>query len=76
VAHPNKHIREAIEEAEDQGWRFVKAGPRAHIYGTLFCPTAGGCIKFVHSTPRNPEAHAKDIRRAVKRCPHQSEESE
>ena len=32
--HPNKHIREAV----DHGWRLRKAGPRAHIWGLLFCP--------------------------------------
>jgi hypothetical protein len=38
MAHPNKHIRQAIRYAEDHGWTFVKAGPRAHRYGTLYCP--------------------------------------
>jgi hypothetical protein len=68
--HPNKHIREAIEYAENHGWRFVKSAPRAHSFGKLYCPQPGGCIEFVRSTPRNPEAHARDLRRAVDRCPH------
>ena len=38
LAHPNKHIREAIQYAEHCGWTFVKAGPRSHLYGRLFCP--------------------------------------
>ncbi len=36
--HSNKHIRDAIRYAENKGWRVAKAGPRAHIWGTLWCP--------------------------------------
>src|SRR5260221_6947159 len=44
--HPNKHIREAIKYALKKSWRLLKAGPRAHVWGQLFCPLArrGGCI--------------------------------
>ena len=35
--HPNKHIREAIEYAEGNGWTFTKASGRAHIFRTLWC---------------------------------------
>ena len=70
MAHPNKHIRQAIDYAEGNGWRFEKAGGQAHIYGTLYCGQAHrDCIVFVHSTPRNPEHHARRIRRKVERCP-------
>ena len=71
-AHPNKHIREAIEYAEQRGWTFQKAGARAHSFGALFCRlrTRDGCIVQVFSTPRNPENHAKWIRRQVDRCQH------
>jgi hypothetical protein len=71
--HPNKHIREAIKYAEDNGWRFVKASARAHIYGELLCGQSSreGCRVSIYSTPRVPEDHAKDIRRAVGRCPHE-----
>ncbi len=70
--HPNKHIREAIRYAEQNGWTFVKAGPRAHIYGVLYCPRRArdGHRFNVHSTPRKPEAHARDIRRQVDICDH------
>ena len=70
--HSNKHIREAIRYAESKGWTVAKAGPRAHIWGTLWCPQASreGCRIRVMSTPRNPEKHARDIRRDVDRCPH------
>lgn len=70
--HPNKHIRVAIEYAEGRGWTMVKAGPRAHIYGTLYCPlrTRDGHHFHVYSTPRHPEIHARRIRRAVDYCDH------
>ncbi len=70
--HPNKHICEAIRYAEHSGWIVEKASSRAHIWGTLYCPHRHreGCRIRVMSTPRNPEAHARDIRRNVERCPH------
>ncbi|MBC8876853.1 MAG: hypothetical protein H8E44_46085 [Planctomycetes bacterium] len=73
--HPNKHIRQAIEYAEQNGWTFVKAGPRSHLFGRLYCPRRDpdGHIFGVQSTPRVPENHARDIRRAVDRCEHPTE---
>jgi len=72
MAHPNRHIREAIRYAEEHDWTFVKAGPRAHIFGTLYCPRRDrdGHIQRVYSTPQNPEAHADGIRRSVDACDH------
>ncbi|MDA1049533.1 MAG: hypothetical protein O3C40_03515 [Planctomycetota bacterium] len=72
MPHPNKHIREAIEYAEQHGWTFVKASARAHIYGTLYCPlrTRDGHRQPVYSTPRSPENHARRIREAVNNCDH------
>lgn len=74
--HPDKHIRAAIDYAIENGWVLKKSGPRAHVWGTLFCPehSREGCIRAVYCTPRVPEAHARDIRRAVNRCPHNAEE--
>ena len=70
--HPNKHIREAIKYAEQQGWRATTSGGQAHIWGTLWCPleTREGCRFRVYSTPASPENHARDIHRAVDRCEH------
>ena len=70
--YPNRYIREAIAYALDNGWTLRKSGPRAHTWGLLYCPQADrtGCARAVYSTPRRPEDHAKDIRRAVGRCPH------
>ena len=70
--HPDKDIREAIRHAERNGWTVTKASGRAHIWGTLWCPLQAreSCRIRVMSTPRNPESHARDIRRDVDRCPH------
>lgn len=71
--HSNKHIQAAIEYALAAGWRFEKAGPRAHIFGRILCSFVGreGCSYNIHGTPRVPEVHAQRIRRAVDQCPHQ-----
>jgi len=65
--HPKKEIQSAIEFALARGWRFEKAGPRAHIYGTLYCirEDREGCRVGVYSTPRSPDMHAKQIANAL-----------
>jgi hypothetical protein len=72
VDHSDKHIREAVRYAEGRGWRVVKSGGSAHVWGQLFCPeaTREGCIIRVFSTPRNRQNHARKIRREVDKCPH------
>lgn len=69
--HPNKEIEEAVVYAESKGWRYRKQGH----WGRMYCAHADrdGCQTGVNSTPRNNEAHAKQIRRAVDRCPHTNE---
>lgn len=74
MSHPNKHIREAIEYAEDKGWRFVKANARAHSYGKLLCQFGHvDCQVWVYSTPRDPQGHARRLRRKVETCPGSTE---
>jgi len=70
--HKNKHIQAAIDYALEHGWRLKLAGPRAHIWGTLYCPLQdrAGCLARIFSTPRVPETHAADIRRTVDQCAH------
>lgn len=70
--HPSKEIDAAIDYAVGRGWRLIKAGPRAHIWGTLYCHQSDrqGCRFRVYCTPRNPQNHSKDIRRHVNACPH------
>ena len=68
--HTDKHIRLAIQAALNRGSRLRPGG--GHAFCVLYCPAneRGGCLKSVWSTPRNPEAHARDILRSVTRCPH------
>lgn len=75
--HPNKHIERAILYAESLGW-WVEMSKRGHAWGHLLCPrsTREGCIIGIWSTPRNPENHARHIRRRVDTCPHRDEEEE
>lgn len=68
--HPNKEIEQAVCHAESKGWTFRTAS--GHAWGVLRCPrndTVCRCGTFcstsVYSTPRNPESHARGIRRAV-----------
>ncbi len=68
--HPNKHIEAAVRYAEASGWRVERS--KGHAWGHLLCPcaTREGCIVSVWSTPRNPESHARNIRRNIDQCPH------
>jgi hypothetical protein len=70
--HPDKDIKAAVSFAESQGWRYIAPGNSAHAWGRLFCPGGrrGDCKLSVYSTPRNPHAHARSIRRRVSVCPH------
>lgn len=74
--HPNKDIEEAVKYAESMGWRFKAAGDSAHAWGRLLCVLEAreGCSMSIWSTPRNPFAHAEQIIRSVKRCPHKKED--
>lgn len=68
--HPKKEIEDALRYAENEGWRVEKRGARAHAWGLLFCPggTRESCRMSIHSTPRSPSTHAKQIRRKVNAC--------
>lgn len=71
--HPNPAIEAVLRYAESLGWRVEKArGGHSHRWGTIFCPHAaqGGCQLPVRSTPRNPEGHARRLRRLIDSCPH------
>jgi hypothetical protein len=45
-------------------------------WGRLFCPQAGrdGCQVGVNGAPKNPEDHARQVMRAIARCPHGEQE--
>jgi hypothetical protein len=68
--HPNKHVEKAVQYAEAVGWHVHISN--GHAWGKLFCPrsTREGCIVSVWSTPRNPENHARHLRREIDLCPH------
>jgi hypothetical protein len=66
--HPNKHIREALKYAEECGWSFAKS--KGHAYGRIRCSFGhGDCQMWIWSTPKNPEKHARRIRKTVDACP-------
>ena len=69
--HPNKEIEAAVKHAEDRGWRVFSGGSHAHWF--LYCPeqNRNGCRVPVYLTPRDPENHAKRVRRRIDGCPHQ-----
>lgn len=70
MRHPNKHIQAAIEYAEDRGWTVRKS--RGHAFCIILCGAGvrGACRMSIWSTPRNPEAHARDIINYVDDCEH------
>lgn len=74
--HPDKAIEGAIQYAEHLGWRVEMS--KGHAWGRLYCPhaTRAGCIISVWSTPRNADNHARQIRKSVDQCPHQSIEDD
>jgi hypothetical protein len=68
VRHPKKEVELALSFAREHGWT-VETSARAHRWGVAKC--GHGCIESVWSTPKNAGNHAKKIRRAVEKCPHQ-----
>jgi len=70
--HPNKEIRQAIDDVLSMGWTLQKSSDHAHAWGRLFCPAGkrNGCIISIYSTPRNPQNHATQILKKVKACWH------
>ncbi len=76
--HPNKEIQAALNYAKQKGWRIQESG--SHAWGRIFCPYNDSecrcgefCITSIWSTPRNPNNHAKQIRRVVDNCIYQSQ---
>lgn len=72
--HPNKDVRKAVAYALECGWSLEPV--RGHAWGVLYCREKTGepgferCRRFVWSTPRDPDRHARDIRKAVDACSH------
>ena len=74
--HPDKEIEAAIAYAEQRGWRVVPVS--GHAWGRLYCAQADrdGCMVSVWSTPRSAGNHARDLIRAIDRCPHRDTKEE
>ncbi len=68
--HPDKEIEGAVAHAEQLGWRVVAVS--GHAWGRLYCAhyDRDGCMISVWSTPRSAGNHARDLIRAINRCPH------
>ncbi|EIK46644.1 hypothetical protein O59_000665 [Cellvibrio sp. BR] len=71
--HPHKTIEAALDYAEQHGWQVEPGG--SHAWGKIYCPfndqqcrCGEFCIASIWSTPKNPENHAKQIRRVVDNC--------
>ena len=60
-------------DAEKAGWAWRKVN--GHAWGQLLCAhqDRDGCRISIWSTPRDPENHARQIRRVVNRCTHKEE---
>lgn len=69
--HQKKEVEDAVSYAEAQGWTYRKQGH----WGRFYCAHADrdGCQFGVYGTPRSSANHAKQIIRAVDRCPHKTE---
>ncbi|TMD14933.1 MAG: hypothetical protein E6J00_04265 [Chloroflexi bacterium] len=69
--HSDKEVESALRYAELRGWTVLVG--RSH-WAIIRCPerSPSGCQASVWSTPRSPVNHARQIRRAVDRCPHRS----
>jgi hypothetical protein len=74
--HPDPDIEAAVAVLEALGWRWKAPGRSAHAWGRMLCPwhDRTGCRISVWSTPRDPARHARQIRRAGKRCGHSQDE--
>lgn len=68
--HSKKEIENALQYVESNGWT-VEQTARGHRWGVARC--GHGCTVSIWSTPKNPGNHAKQIRRAVDRRPHQED---
>ncbi|WP_419849405.1 hypothetical protein [Candidatus Poriferisocius sp.] len=68
--HSKKEVRRAIAKLQQEGWSIVVAsGGSSHTWGSALCPS-GLCRVWIKGTPRNAGDHAKQLLRALKKCPH------
>jgi hypothetical protein len=68
--HPSKDVEKALKTAEAGGW-MITPKTCGHAWGEGRC--GSGCRISIWSTPKNPTNHAKQIDRAIRKCPHRDE---
>lgn len=70
--HPKKEIEEVLKYAESKGWEIIVGG--SHVWGKGYCPlrTRDGHKIHIFSTPKNPQNHAKSLKRQIDLCEHQA----
>lgn len=71
--HPNKEVEAVIRLAEGLGWVCRAQGHWERLYSPR--NDRDGCQIGISGTPRNADAHARQIRRALIRCPNRHEEA-
>lgn len=71
--HANKEIEAVLAYAELNGWLIKNRN--GHAWGRMYCPfntrdcrCGEFCVASIWSTPRNPQNHARQIRRIVDNC--------
>ena len=71
--HPKKEVEKGLKDMEAAGWT-VRPTAAGHRWGKAEC--GSGCSVSIWSTPKNPQNHANQLRRAVSRCPHKEDTPE
>lgn len=73
ATHPNRAVEDALRHAEANEWRVQVGG--SHAWGKIDCPyndeecrCGEYCITSVWRTPKNPENHARQLKRVVDKC--------
>ena len=63
--------------AEDAGWA-VRHTVSGHRWGVMLCgeSSRAGCQVSIWSTPRSADNHARQLRRALRRCLHEWDREE
>lgn len=67
ASHGKKDVEKALKAIEAEGW-IVTPTTAGHRWGKAEC--GEGCAISIWSTPKNPTTFAKQILRAMSRCPH------
>jgi hypothetical protein len=76
--HPDKDVQKALDAAGDAGAELEVRPKQGHAWGRLSCGGRGQdrCAMLIWSTPRNPYAHARDIRALMRKCPHTAQDTD